>query len=203
MKIIGLCGGSGSGKGTVSEMFKKFGIPSIDTDEVYHILTSGKSTCLDALVSEFGEEILSSDGSLNRKVLSSIVFNGDDSEKKRQKLNSISHKYVLQRARELLAEFELQGKAAAIVDAPLLFESGFNTECDVIVAVVADESARVKRITERDKITKEYAEARIKSQLPDIYLIKNADYVINNSYDTANTNEQVINIVKKILDTEN
>ena len=202
MKVIGLCGGSGSGKGTVSTLFEKFGIHSIDTDAVYHDLTSKRSACLDALVERFGKDILTNDGALDRRALADIVFNGADSQEKREALNKIAHKFVLMRAREILAEYKEAGMPAAIVDAPLLFESGFDKECDVIIAVIADQSTRIERIMKRDGITKEYATARIRAQLSDEYLKERADYVINNSNGIGDTDVEVAKIAKKILDTE-
>ena len=74
MKIIGLAGGSGSGKSTVCKLFSKEGFAFINTDEVYHGLTSRKTPCLDDLVHEFGREILNSDNSLNREKLGQLVF---------------------------------------------------------------------------------------------------------------------------------
>ena len=106
LKIIGLCGGSGSGKGSVAELFLEYGIPSVDTDAVYHDITSSPSPCLDALVAEFGTDILTPDGALDRKKLSGIVFFGQDSIKRREKLNAISHKYVLAKTREILSVYE-------------------------------------------------------------------------------------------------
>lgn len=200
MKVIGLCGGSGSGKGTVAKMFAEFNILSIDTDKVYHMLTSEKSSCLDALVAEFGEDILSEDGSLNRKALAQIVFAGNDSDKKRAALNRISHKFVLEKTREMLDELKNKGTPAALVDAPLLFESGFDKECDAVIAVVADEQTRIERIKERDGVSAEYARARIKAQLSDEYLIKNSDYVIDNSGTVNDTGLCVSEIARKILE---
>ena len=73
MKVIGLCGGSGSGKGIVSSLFAKCGIPAIDTDKVYREITSADGPCNQALALVFGSEIISDDGSLNRKALAKIV----------------------------------------------------------------------------------------------------------------------------------
>ena len=199
MKVIGLCGGSGSGKGTVSELFSEFGIPGIDTDAVYHTLTKNKSPCLDALTEEFGKNILAEDGSLDRKKLSKIVFVGEDSPEKRRKLNRIAHKYVLERTREILDEYRALGKVAAIVDAPLLFESGFDKECDFVISVIANENIRIKRIVERDKITVENARARIRAQLPDEFLIANSKYTINNDGNLSELRESVSQVAEKIL----
>jgi len=199
LKVIGLCGGSGSGKSTVSQIFLERGIPSVNTDAVYHDLTSRKSPCLDALVSEFGEEILNENGALDRRALSKIVFSGDVSSENRRKLNLISHKFVLDATRDMLKAFKKDGAKAALVDAPLLFESGFNKECDAIIAVIADEKTRISRIIARDNITENAAKLRINSQLPDAYLQENSDYVIDNSGDISETENAAIKVLNKII----
>jgi len=199
LKVIGLCGGSGSGKGTVAAMFSDHGIPCIDTDAVYHGLTSGKSECLDALTDEFGSEILNGDGYLNRKKLSDIVFYGSDSFSKRGALNRISHKFVLDEARRIILEYRKDGKEAVLVDAPLLFESGFDAECDVVICVIADKDVRISRIVARDGISVEEATKRIDSQLTDEYLIAHSDYTIFNSESLIKTRLSVNEIANKIL----
>ena len=199
MKIIGLSGGSGSGKGTVARLMLKAGIPTIDTDAVYHSLTAGKSECLDALCSEFGDGIISPSGALDRAALAKIVFCGPDADLKRAALNKIAHKYVLDETRMMLSDYEHSGAPAVTVDAPLLFESGFDAECDKIIAVLADEKIRIGRIVERDRISAEQARMRIKSQLTDEFLRSKADYVIVNNGDVADLASCVSDVVKDIL----
>ena len=199
MIIVGLCGGNGSGKGTVARLFSFHGIPSIDTDSVYHTLTSEATPCLDALVKEFGSGILNDAGGLDRKKMSEIVFFGKDAQIKRQTLNRIAHKFVKKRTKELLDGYKKLNVPAVLIDAPLLFESGFNEMCDRIIAVVADEEVRTSRIMARDGITLSAATVRIKSQLPSEYLIANSDYVINNTGKIADTKSAVADIAKKIL----
>jgi len=201
LKVIGLCGGSGSGKGTVASIFAELGIPAIDTDAVYHTLTSEKSPCLDALVEQFGADILASDGSLDRKKLAEIVFCSDNSEINRQILNKIAHKHVLDKTRELLSEYRKEGKHAAIVDAPLLFESGFDKECDLVIAVTASENKRLERIMKRDKISIEKAKLRISAQLPDEYLAANSKYTVKNDGNLGDLKVAVENIAKEILNS--
>ena len=175
MKVIGLCGGSGSGKGLVCRLFIEFGIDSIDTDKIYHELTSKKSECLDELVTEFGERILS-DGVLNRPALRDIVH----AEKKFMVLNEITHKHILNRVRELIDEYEKNGSRGVIVDAPALFESGFDRECDYIICVYSKIETRIQRIMERDKISRDIAEKRVYAQVSSDWLRDNCDYVIEN-----------------------
>ena len=183
MKVIGLCGGSGSGKGLVCSIFSELSVPSIDTDALYREMTEKDSPCLRALRAEFGDEIISKDGSLNRSALRNIVFLSEKSELKRKKLNLISHKFILNEVRFIIEKNRKQGVSAVLVDAPLLYESGFDRECDLTVCVIADEEIRLKRIMERDGISKSDALARIRGQISNEMLINISDHVIENNGD--------------------
>ena len=200
MKVIGLCGGSGSGKGVVSNMFKKFNIPAIDTDEVYREITSYDSECMRALVSEFGESVQNADGSLNRAKMRELVFSGDNSESNRMRLNEITHSFVWSETRKRIDKYYLAGCRAVILDVPLMFESGFDKKCDVIISVLADDDIRVARIMMRDKITEEQAKVRISSQLESSRLREMADYVIDNDGDLELLEVKVDGIYKKIFE---
>lgn len=200
MRIIGLCGGSGSGKGVVSDMFKKFNIPSIDTDEVYREITSYDSECMRALVSEFGRSVQNADGSLNRLKMRELVFSGNNSESNRMRLNEITHAFVWSETEKRIEKYSLEGYRAVILDVPLMFESGFDKKCDVLIAVLADDTIRVARIIARDGITEEQAKARISSQLESSRLKEMVDYVIDNDGDLESLRVKVDGIHKKIFD---
>ena len=200
MRIIGLCGGSGSGKGVVSDMFKKFNIPSIDTDEVYREITSFDSECMRALVSEFGRSVQNADGSLNRSKMRELVFSGNNSESNRMRLNEITHAFVWSETEKRIEKYSLEGYRAVILDVPLMFESGFDKKCDVLIAVLADDTIRVARIIARDGITEEQAKARISSQLESSRLKEMVDYVIDNEGDLESLRVKVDGIHKKIFD---
>ena len=194
MLVIGLCGGSGSGKGAVSSILSEYGILPIDTDKVYHELTSAKSDCLDALTDEFGAEILDGQGRLDRRKLAAIVFSDTT---RLQVLNSIAHFYVLREVRRMITE--AQGKYfAVLVDAPLLFESGFHKECDIIVAVSADISVRIDRIMQRDGIDEEAAEKRLSNQISDAELRERSNYIIENNGSLSELRANVESMIKKI-----
>ena len=199
MKVIGLCGGSGSGKGVVSSLFASRGIPYIDTDAVYRQLISGDGPCTKALSDEFGKEIISPDGSVNRRVLANIVFSSENSDYKLKKLNSIAHKFILDQTRKKLDEFKTLGFKAAIVDAPVLFESGFDKDCDFIISVIADAKIRVERIVVRDNIDKISAEARIAKQLSNEELISRSNFVIENNSDLQSLEKKVNEIANLIM----
>ena len=183
MKVVGLCGGSGSGKSALSGILAMHGIPVINADEVYAELVSGDSACLRELVAAFGKKILSPKGSLDREAMSSIVFSGDGAAKRRALLNSITHRYVLEEMRSRLSAFSASGVSIVAVDVPLLFESGFDKECDLTVAVIADRKLRIDRICARDHLEREAAERRIDSQLSTDELMARADYIVRNEGD--------------------
>ena len=196
MKVIGLCGGSGSGKGAVSRIFAEIGIPSIDTDAVYREMTLSDSPCMRALAAEFGDEVVNSQGGLDRARLASIVFNDPS---RLIKLNKIAHGFILDETRRRLAACKDEGFSAAIVDAPVLFESGFNSECDEIICVVADRETRTGRIMRRDGITLDAAEKRIASQMPDEILISKCDHVIYNNSDIETLREEILALKSKLI----
>ena len=182
MLTIGLTGPSGAGKGVVSSLFARYGIPSIDTDAVYHRLLVPPSACLNELTARFGSDILTSDGALDRKVLAAMVFAAGH-ETELTDLNRITHRHVLNEVRRLLAAYEADGVTAVLVDAPQLFESGFDTECHAIVAVLASRQIRMSRIMARDGLDEARASARLDAQKPDSFFLERADTVIRNDGD--------------------
>lgn len=198
MYVIGLCGGSGSGKGTVSDIFSEHGYPAIDTDAVYRYLTSTDTECQRALRREFGDGIIAADGTLDRAALSAIVFGSEEADKKRRTLNTISHKFVLDETDRILDNYNRDGIRLALVDAPLLFESGYNEKCDIVLAVIADSDLRIKRICQRDGITIERAELRIASQITNDELVKKSDYVIENNGSYEELRAAVCGTIQKI-----
>lgn len=115
--IIGLTGPTGAGKGVVSGICRRWGIPSIDTDAVYHALLEPPSACFDGLVASFGTGICNPDGTLNRPALSAIVFAPGASDKL-ELLNRITHGFVLDKVRTLCRAQEEAGAPAVLVDAP-------------------------------------------------------------------------------------
>ena len=198
MRIIGLCGGSGSGKGAVSECLSACGIPCIDLDKVYHELISTKTTCLEEIVSEFGDSIVSVSGTLDRKALAAIVFCGYGCESRLARLNEITHKHVIAEAERIISDLASRGCDCVAVDAPLLFESGYDKRCDLTVAVVADRGLRIERIASRDGISAEQAENRINSQIADAELVERADYVIYNNGSKEELSASVGELLNKI-----
>lgn len=179
MKVVGLCGSSGAGKSTVGAMFGEFNFAHIDTDSIYHSLIASSTECTAELASYFGNIILNESGGINRPTLAEIVFGDRD---KLLVLNKIAHKHVLSAVRQIIKSLALDSSVQGVlVDAPLLFESGFDKECDAIIAVIADRDVKIERIMKRDNITRLQAEKRLNNQIPDEDIISRASYIITNN----------------------
>lgn len=201
MRVIGLTGGSGAGKGEVSLCFISQGIKCLDTDKVSREVCLPGKPCLRELVDYFGEEILLPDGKLDRKGLAAIVFGEEDPEKREVKhaaLNRITHRHIIDAMNEWLRDCERDGDSFAVVDAPQLFESGFDRHCDYTVGVIADEEVRIRRIISRDRITRETAEKRIRSQKSNQFFIDTCDFTVYNNQGLDVLEGQVNNILEKI-----
>lgn len=195
MKIIGLCGGSGAGKGYVCGIFARHGVPAIDTDAVYHEIIAKRTPCVTELEATFGSSVVRDDGSLNRERLAAIVF-ADGAKDKLQALNRITHKYIKTETEHGIETHRQNGAPAVIVDAPALFESGFDKMCDLTVGVFADRETRIARIMERDGISRERAEARIARQIPDGELKAKCRYcILNNGEDVESQVRQILSDV--------
>ena len=179
MKVIGITGGIGSGKSTVTRIIYHLGARIIDADLISRNITKKGSVALQELVEGFGEEILTQKGALNRKKLASIVFSDSD---KRSLLNSITHKHISAEISGKLERLRNKGNIEFVVlDVALPIKEGFLEFCDEVWAVAAAKSTRIERIIKRSGLTAEEAEARIKSQPSDDAYIKIADVVIENN----------------------
>ncbi len=178
MKIIGLTGPSGSGKGTAALLLLKHNIPSIDTDKVYRKILIPPSQCLDELREAFGPEVIRPDGTLDRRALASVVF---ADREMLALLNSVTHKYILARTQKRIAYRRRTGREAVIVDAPALFEAGFDQKCDFVVTVTASREARIERIMQRDGFDRAATERRIDGQPPEDFYTSRSDYTVANN----------------------
>lgn len=182
--LVGLCGRSGSGKGYIGKMFAEYGIPSIDTDAVYRRMTSMVSSaaelspCMTELVERFGEQILADDLSLNRAVMRTLVFSGDTAAL--SDLNRITHRHILAETQAMAEQLYKDGFPIVLIDAPVLYESGFDKMCERVVCVTAPEEVIVHRIIKRDGLSEADARKRLASQKTREELEDRADFVISN-----------------------
>ena len=179
MMTVGLTGPSGAGKSVVASLFARYGVPSIDTDAIYHALLVPPSKCLEELVERFGAGILTDDGTLDRKALAALVF-AEGHEAALWDLNTITHRHILREVRIILSRYEAEGIPACLVDAPQLFESGFDTECDCILSVLAPREVRLARIMARDGLDEARASARLEAAHTDGFFTERSDAVMVN-----------------------
>lgn len=188
MKIIGVTGGTGGGKSTVTNILKSFGARVVDADLIARQVVASGCPALSEIAATW--DVVENDV-LNRKALAEIVFN-DKAEL--HKLNSIVHKYVIDEIKLQLSNCK---EEIFVIDAIALFESGLSDMCDITVAVIADRNLRCKRIMARDNLTEEEAWMRINAQKNDEFYINNADVVIRNNDDISN--EAIKETVKREL----
>ncbi|MGB9780595.1 dephospho-CoA kinase [Caldanaerobacter sp.] len=189
MKVVGLTGGIGSGKSTVSRILSGLGAKIIDADLVSREIMSKGQEAYNEIVDYFGEGILDERGEIDRKKLGLIVFGN---EQKLKKLNEITHPKIIEKIKAMIVEAKKEGNYRLIVvDAALLIETGLYQMMDEIWMVVVDIETQIKRIMARDGFSYEEALKRIRSQMPLEEKIKYADFIINNSKTLEKTEEQV------------
>lgn len=194
MKVIGLTGGTGSGKGFVCEVLEKKGAYIIDADSIAHnIYLKGKPAYFE-IIDCFGDGILDRHGEIDRRVLGGIVFS---SVKKLHILNSCTHKYIENEIKDIINNN--RDKEIIILDAPLLLEGNFKELCDEIWAVYADESVRRERIIKRDSITEQMALNRMSSQKDWNEYATFAHKIIDNSVDGENAEKHIEEQIDSIL----
>lgn len=188
MKVIGITGGTGAGKSTVCEEIKKYGAEIIDCDKIARQIVEKGEPALGEIVEVFGDDILLSDGTLNRKKMGSLVFSD---KKKLEMLNEITHRYIFAEMKKRLIETTAD---IVVLDVPLLFQCDFPFDCDVTVAVTADKETRIQRIMQRDGINSEMAEARMANQMTDEEYAALADVCFYNNGEY----EKISEFVKKL-----
>lgn len=198
MKIIGICGSSGSGKSSLSHVFQENNIKVFDCDEIYHALVNAPSSCLDEIASTFGNDVIQN-GRLDRKRLSEIVFSDRE---KLVKLNEISHRHVIYELEKEIEALKIKNAKACAIDAPMLFEAKLERRCDVVVAVIADEKVQIDRIMQRDGIDAERAKKRLANQIPNEELKRRADYVIENNGSREELRNKCCELLSAILRNE-
>ncbi len=198
MVLVGLTGGIASGKSTVTRVFRSLGACVIDADELAREVVRPGTPAWDEVVSYFGEGVLMEDGSIDRSLLANIVF--DDPEK-RKVLNSIVHPRVFAEAERRRKEIEEKDPVAVVVfDAALLIESGAHKKMDRIIVVYTDEETQVRRLMERDRIDRESAIKRIRSQMPLIEKKGYADYIVDGAMSVEELEQEIERIYKELKD---
>jgi len=200
MLHVGLTGNIASGKSVVSVKFAELGAHIIDADHIVRELLSCGTKIQKKIVESFGEEILSSDGSIDRKALGGIVFN--DSAK-RLLLNRLTHPEIgAEIKRRIDALEQISAGGIVIVEAALMVETGSTGNYHRLIVVTCDSSLQITRLMNRDDLTFEEAKARIDSQMPVKEKLKLADHIIDTSGTLKQTHEQVAAVYRDLLTQE-
>jgi len=195
MMIIGITGGIGAGKSTLSSYIASLGYPVFDADEVSRNLTRDGSPVVDELAEEFGTEILQRPGVLNRKKLAEIVF---ADKEKNNRLRQIVTMKVREAAIKWIAEYRKSGNYDIIfLDIPLLFETGSEDLCGQVWFVTADEEVRRKRVMARDGATAQQVEKRMRSQMPESEKAERSNEIVDNSRGVEELHQTVDALLKK------
>ena len=194
MKVIGLTGGTGSGKSVVSRSLKDAGAVIVDADRIAHEIILKGEPAYHEIIAYYGTGILDAEGNIIRKKLGEIVFNNKE---KLAFLNQCTHNYITAEVKRQIAAAKEEGTAKAIIiDAPLLLEAGLETVCDLVWVVYADPEVRAQRVMVRDGITYELAKARISNQKTWEEYKAVANAVIDNSKDLAHLEDQLTELLK-------
>lgn len=195
MYRIGLTGGVGSGKSTVSSYMHELGIPVIDGDKLAREAVIPGSRAMAEMRKAFGPHIFLPDGSLNRLKMGEIVFND---EEKRQKLNSIIHPFIWHRTREELIRAQEEGFPVVVLDMPLLLEISWQLRVEEVWLVEVPLEVQIARVISRDGFTREQVMERIGKQMPTTNKINYADVIIDNSRSVEDTRRQVREALKHV-----
>ncbi len=164
MRVIGLTGGIGAGKSVVAQAWRAMGIPVIDADEVSRDQARPGGAAFAAVVAEFGPGILGPDGAIDRAALAAIVFADPE---RRRRLEALTHGEVLAEAGRRLSAMAQAGCRLAVVEAALLIETGLDRDLDGLVAVIAPEADRIRRVAARDGADEAAVRARMAAQVDD------------------------------------
>ncbi len=197
MKILGLTGTTGAGKGEVSRVFASLGAFVCDADEIYHRLLNESGEMCEEITAEFGD--ISRCGKIDRRKLAEKVF---DDKSRLSRLNEITHRYVLSEVDRLLSDAEKKGVKVGVIDAPMLYESGADKKCSAVIGVVAPKDLRLNRIMERDGLTENEALARINAQNSDEWFYEKCDIIIVNEKDRESLTQKAKDIYKTLVNEE-
>ena len=176
MKIIGLTGGIASGKSTVSRFLAEMGAIIINADEVAHETLKSDIELQQEIVADFGDQILTAEGRIDRERLGEIVFTNPDAL---ARLNRIMHPRLYEMVRAQLEDYRQQKVKVVILEVPLLIEAGWTALVDEIWVTVASEATVLGRLQQQVGLSSKQALARIGSQMPAKDRIKHADVVID------------------------
>ena len=194
MFVLGITGGIGSGKSTVSGILRDKGLLVLDADEISRKVTEPGGKAIPAIAEEFGPRAVGANGVMNRKAVSSIVFSD---KKKLDDLSSIIHRFVFEEMEDQVQKEKEKGTKCVVLDVPIPVKK-FTDMCDQIWVVTCDKEVRLARLAKRG-LDKEEANRRIDMQMSDDEYCSLGEFSIDNSWDMDSLNDKVNRLIKEQL----
>jgi len=197
MLRVGLTGSIGVGKSFVGSLFVELGCKLLDADDTAREVVLPGTQGLRAVVAEFGGDVLRSDGTLDRKHLAAIVF---DDQQKRQKLNAILHPLIIERQDQIMRDWEISDPdGIGIIDAALMIESGGYKRFDKLIVVHCRPEVQLERLILRNELSREEAQRRIDSQMPQEEKQRFADFLIDTSDGFEQTRQRTREVYEQLV----
>lgn len=192
---IGLTGGIGCGKSTISNMLREERISIIDADKISRQILISHPQLLDEIKATFGENYFDEEGNFLRRKMGELIFSD---EGKKKKYESILMPYIFEDIFSKIKEYDNLGEELCIIDAPTLIENNLHNEMDVIIVIVIMEEIQIARVIARDKFSRDEAIRRINNQMSTEEKIEFADYIIDNGGTLEYTKFQIKTILKEL-----
>ena len=193
MRVLGLTGGIGSGKSTVSQMFAEYGAEVVDADQIAREVVAPGQPALQAIKEAFGAAVIRPDGRLDRGRLGGLIFRDPAS---RARLNTITHPRIQERLQQEV-EVRRPRNGILILDIPLLYETGRGDMVEAVIVVWVDRVTQLRRLIDRAGLTANEAAQRLAAQMSLDEKRSRADYVIDNTGSLETTRQQVQEIVRR------
>ena len=188
MRLIGITGSIACGKSTVSRELFRRGYPVIDGDVLARELTGPGGSAINEIRSVFGDEYIAPDGSLNRRMMGSLVFSDPSS---RSRLDQLMGPYLRSLTMEKIDQARVSGASLCFLDMPLLFEKGYDRYCDAVWCIWVPEDVQLRRLMARDRFTREEALSRMNAVMSSDQKADLSSVVIDNSGPVEDTLRQV------------
>ena len=192
--VVGLTGPTGAGKSSVTSVAEQMGFKIVDCDKLARIAVQKDSEALNALVGVFGNDILDSNGNLNRAALAQKAFSTSQNT---ELLNKTLLPYICVLVQEQITTDKV------LLDAPTLFESGADSFCDEVIVVICDKKTRLSRIMARDGIDEDSALLRINAGKPDEYYIEKTNNIVYNDCELSVLSLKIQKLLIKLLEEHN
>ena len=197
MLKVGLTGGLGSGKSTASKFFNSLGAFILDADNAAKKLIESSKKVKNELIKEFGTDIMDANSNVDKKKLARIAFQDEDHQ---QRLNYVVHPHIHNAIDKSFNEIlDQNNHELFIVDAALIYESGYDAHLDYVIVVTAQLKHRMERALNRNTLTREEILKRIEFQWPEQDKTSLADFVIHNDGTEAELNDQIVELFKKLV----